>query len=169
MIWLMRICNSYENDQTRAFQLAEYLHLTYPDNPYFHRYYARMLYSRAVYPDLEIECKRILQRIDSGMFGYEATSGRYAAFYLGQLYGGQRKLDEAKRYYLLAVKFAEEIEATESGYYLFSLIELGEIAHKQGKKDEAKKYFKEVKKRAGRKEEAFKDAKRRLKNLEKVD
>ena len=169
MIWLMRICNSYENDQTRAFQLAEYLHQTYPDNPYFHRYYARMLYSRAFSTDLEIECKRILERIDSGRFGYEATSGRYAAFYLGQLYGGQRKLDEAKRYYLLAVKFAEESEATESGYYLFSLIELGEIAEKQGKKAEAKKYFKDVKKRAGRKEEAFKDAKRRLKNLEKVD
>jgi hypothetical protein len=169
MIWLMRICNSYENDQTRAFQLAEYLHQTYPDNPYFHRYYARMLYSRAFSPELEIECKRILERIDSGVFGYEATSGRYAAFYLGQLYGGQRKLDEAKRYYLLAVKFAEEIEATESGYYLFSLIELGEIAQKQGKKGEAKKYFKEVKKRAGRKDEAFKDAKRRLQNLEKLE
>ncbi len=169
MIWLMRICNSYENDQSRAFQLAEYLHQTYPDNPYFHRYYARMLYSRGARPELEIECKRILERIDSGRFGYEATSGRYVAFYLGQVYGGQRKLEEAKRYYLLAVKYAEEIDATESGYYLFSMIELGEIAEKQGKKAEAKKYFKEVKKRAGRKEEAFKDAKRRLKNLEKVD
>jgi hypothetical protein len=169
MIWLMRICNSYENDQTRAFQLAEYLHQTYPDNPYFHRYYARMLYARGVYPEMEIESKRILQRIDSAVFGYEATSGRYAAFYLGQLYGVQRKLDEAKKYYLLAVKYAEEIEATESGYYLYSLIELGEIAQKQGNKAEAKKYFKQVKGLAGRKEEAYKDAKKRLKNLEKAD
>jgi hypothetical protein len=69
----------------------------------------------------------------------------------------------------MAVKFAEEIDATESGYYLFSLIELGQIAQKQGKKDEARKYFKEVKKKAGRKDEAYKDAKRRLQNLEKVD
>ncbi len=169
MLWLMRICNSYENDQPRAFQLSEYLHQSYPDNPYFHRYYARMLYAQGLYPALEIESKSILSRIDSAMTGYEATSGRYAAFYLGQLYGAQNKIEESKKYYLIAVKYAEEIEATESGYYLYSLIELGEISQKQGKKAEAKKYFKAVKDKAGRKEEAFKDAKRRLKNLEKKD
>lgn len=169
MVWLMRISNSYENDQTRAFQIAEYLYTTYPDNPYFDRYYARMLYARGQYVLLEKQAKQILTRIDSGMLGYEATSGRYAAFFLGQMYEFQRKLDESKKYYELAVKFAEEIGATESGYYLFSLIALGEINQKQGNKDEAKRYFQEVKKRAGRKDEAFKDAKKRLKNMEKGD
>jgi hypothetical protein len=169
MVWLMRISNSYENDQTRAFQIAEYLYTTYPDNPYFDRYYARMLYSRGQYVLLEKQAKQILTRIDSGQFGYEATSGRYAAFFLGQMYEFQRKLDESKKYYELAVKYAEEIGATDSGYYLFSLIALGEINEKQGNKVEAKRYFKEVKKRAGRKDEAYKDAKKRLKNMEKGD
>jgi hypothetical protein len=169
MVWLMRILNSYENDQVRAFQISEYLHQTYPDNPYFHRYYARVLYSRGYYPELEIQCKQIIARIDSAQIGYEATSGRYAAFFLGQLYENQRKLDDAKKYYTLAVKYAEEIGATESGYYLFSLIALGEINEKQGNKAEAKRYFLEVKKKAGRKDEAYKDAKKRLKNLEKGD
>src|SRR5688572_1871926 len=81
MVWLMRILNSYENDQVRAFQISQYLWKTYPDNPYFHRYYARMLYSRGMYADLEVESKKILERIDSGYVGYEATSGRYAAFF----------------------------------------------------------------------------------------
>jgi len=49
------------------------------------------------------------------------------------------------------------------------LIALGEINEKQGNKAEAKKYFKEVKKKAGRKDEAYKDAKKRLKNMEKGD
>jgi tetratricopeptide (TPR) repeat protein len=169
MVWLMRISASYEHDPNRAFQISEYLHQTYPDNPYFHRYYARMLYTKGMYPELEIESKKILERIDGGQFGYEATSGRYVSFFLGQYYSSQHKLDDAKFYYLLAVKFAKQIDATESGYYLYSLIELGEIAEKQGKKAEAKKYFKEVKDKAGRKEEAFKDAKRRLKALEKND
>jgi hypothetical protein len=169
MVWLMRILNSYENDQVRAFQISEYLHQTYPDNPYFHRYYARVLYSRGYYPELEIQCKQIIARIDSAQIGYEATSGRYAAFFLGQLYENQRKLDDAKKYYTLAVKYAKEIGATESGYYLFSLIALGEINEKQGNKAEAKRYFQEVKKKAGRKDEAYKDAKKRLKNLEKGD
>lgn len=169
MVWLMRILNSYENDQPRAYQISEYLYQTYPDNPYFHRYYARMLYARGFYPEMERQSKSILARIDSGYVGYEATSGRYAAFFLGQLYENQRRLEEAKKYYELAVKYAEEIGATESGYYLFSLIALGEINEKQGKKAEAKRYFKEVKKKSGRKDEAYKDAKKRLKNLEKGD
>jgi hypothetical protein len=169
MVWLMRILNSYENDQPRAFQISEYLHKTYPDNPYFHRYYARMLYSRGMYTDLERESKSIISRIDSAMTGYEATSGRYAAFFLGQMYQTRKNLDESKKYYQLAMKYSEANKATETGYYLFSMIALGEIAEKQGNKAEAKRYFTEVKKRTGRKDEAHKDAKKRLQKLEKGD
>jgi hypothetical protein len=169
MVWLMRIYNSYENKNEQAMQLSEYLFKTYPDNPYFHRYYARMLYTRGLYADMERESQAILTRIDSGDLGYEATSGRYAAFFLGQLGDFRRKQDDAKKYYLLTVKFAEETGATKSGYYLYSLIALGEIADKEGNKALARKYFEDVKKKAGRKDEAFKDAKRRLKNLDKGD
>jgi predicted Zn-dependent protease len=169
MVWLMRIWNSYENKNDQALQLAEYLHHTYPDNPYFHRYYARMLYATGQYADMERESKSVLAKIDSGQLGYEATSGRYAAFFLGQLGEGRRQLAEAKKYYLIAVQYSEQSGATDSGYYLYSLIALGEIADKQGNRAEASKYFKEVKKKAARKDEAFKDAKRRLKALEKGD
>jgi len=169
MVWLMRILNNYENDQPRAFQISDYLYNTYPDNPVFHRYYARMLYSVGRFSQAEPICKEILMRIDSGRVGYEATSGRYAAFFLGQINEAKQNLDDAKKYYELCVKFAEEIEATESGYYLYSLIALGEIAQKQGNKAEAKKYFTLAKKKSKRKDEAFKDAKRRLKKMEQVD
>lgn len=169
MMWLMRIQENYESNQAEAFQLSEYLYQSYPDNPFFHRYNARILYSMGKYALAEPVCKNILTRIDSGQLGYEATSGRYAAFFLGQIYEARKNLDEAKKYYLLCVKFAEEIEATESGYYLYSLIALGEIAEKQGNKAEARKYFKDVKSKANRKDDAFKSAKRRLKKLEKGD
>ncbi len=169
MVWLMRILNSYENDQQRAYQLAEYLYTTYPNNPYFHRYYARVLYSRGMHTELELQSKKIIEKINSGQIGYEATSGRYAAFFLGQLYDARKRPDEAEKYYLLAVKFAEEIGATETGYYLYSLIALGEINQQKGNKREAKRYFELVKKKSGRKDEAHKDAKKRLKNMEKRD
>jgi hypothetical protein len=169
MVWLMRILNSYENDQLRAFQISEYLATTYPDNPFFHRYHARMLYSMGRYVEADMVCQKILQRIEAKQVGYEATSGRYAAFFLGQIYESRKRLDDAKKYYKLCIAFAEEIGATDSGYYLYSLIALGEIADKQGNKAEARKYFKLVKSKASRKDEAFKDAKRRLKGLEKGD
>jgi hypothetical protein len=169
MVWLMRILNSYENDQFQALQISEYLIETYPDNPFFHRYYARMLYSVGRYAEAEPVCKEILTRIDSGMVGYEATSGRYAAFFLGQIYESRQDLEAARKAYELCVKFAEEIGAVESGYYLYSLISLGEISQKQGNNAEAKRYFQMVRKKAGRKEPAFKDAKRKLKRIEKGD
>jgi hypothetical protein len=169
MVWLMRILNSYENDQFQALQISTYLIENYPDNPFFHRYYARMLYSMGRYAEAEPVCLNILSRIDSGMVGYEATSGRYAAFFLGQINESRKKLDEAKKSYELCIKYAEQIEATDSGYYLYSLIALGEISNKQGDKAQAKRYFNMVKDKADRKDEAFKDAKRRLKKIEKGD
>ena len=169
MVWLMRILNSYENDQQRAFQISEYLYSQYPDNPFFHRYYARMLYSMGRFTEAEKSSKEILQRIDSAQIGYEATSGRYAAFFLGQIYEARKKFEESKSYYKLCMRYAEQIGATDTGYYLYSMIALGEIAEKEGNRAEAKKYFKDVKKKAGRKDEAFKDARRRLKSLEKGD
>jgi tetratricopeptide (TPR) repeat protein len=169
MVWLMRILNNYEDDQPRAFQISEYLYQTYPDNPFFHRYYARMLYSMGKYTQADTVSRNILQRINDKQLGYEATSGRYAAFFLGQIYEARRNLDEAKKYYALCVRFAEETQSTESGYYLYSLIALGEIAQKQGDKAAAKRYFKEAKKKANRKDEAFKDAKKRLKKIEQRD
>lgn len=167
MVWLMRILNGYENDQLQAYQISKYLIESYPDNPYFHRYYARMLYSMSRFAEAEIVSKEILHRIDSGMVGYEATSGRYAAFFLGQIYESKKNLDESKKYYEMCVKFAEQIGATDTGYYLYSLISLGEISDKQGNKKEAKRYFELVKKKADRKDDAFKSAKRKLKDLEK--
>lgn len=170
MVWLMRIWNSYENKAPRAFQISEYLYETYPDNPYFHRYYARMLYGKGGFSEeMEKQSKEIIHRIDSGMVGYEATSGRYAAFFLGQMYERRGQQEEAKRYYEMVVKYATEINATDTGYYLFSLIALGEIAQKQGNKQKAKNYFEEVKKKSNRKDEAWKDAKKRLRALEKGD
>lgn len=169
MVWLMRILNSYENDQFQALNISKYLVENYPDNPFFHRYYARMLYSMGRYGEAEAVCKDILARIDSGMVGYEATSGRYAAFFLGQINESRKKLDDAEKYYLRCVNFAEATGATDTGYYLYSLIALGEISEQKGDKPLARKYFKEVKDKAARKDEAFKDAKRRLRKLEKGD
>jgi len=169
MVWLMRILNSYENDQYQALQISKYLYEEYPDNPYFHRYYARMLYSVHRYEQAEVVCKEVLQRIDSGMLGYEATSGRYAAFFLGQIYESRKNIEESRKYYQLCVKYAEDSEATTSGYYLYSLISLGEMAEKEGRRAEAKKYFKKVKNSAEKGDDAFKDAKKKLKKLEKSD
>ena len=161
-MFLMRILAIEEGKPYEALHVSQYLAETFPDNPYFQRFYARLLYSNGKLNKTEEVSLDILAKIDSGMVGYEATSGRYAAFFLGEVYSRKRMMDEAKQYYQRAVEFGEEAEAEESGYYLYSLLNLAEIAEKEGEKRLAKNYYRQVKKYAKRSHPAHKEARRRL-------
>jgi hypothetical protein len=163
--FLMRILAIEENDMAGALQISEYLHNTFPNNPYFHRFYARMLYSTGQFRNTEKQSLMIISRIDSAQAGYEEISGRYAAFYLGQIYEQRRDFEKSKYFYARAIDFAKKIDATESGYYLYSLISLGEIAVIEGDKKTAKAYFKQAKNDAKRKHPAHKRAREELKEF----
>ncbi len=165
MVWLMRILHSYENDPKRAFYIGEYLHDTYPDNPYFHRYYARLLYSSGRYTDAMNESEEIIERITNGQTGYEATSGRYAAFFLGHINQMKRNFDEAIEFYDLAIEFAKSIEADDTGYYYYSILNSGNIYARLGEEDKAREKYKLVKKVTPRKHPANRAARDKLKDL----
>ena len=114
---------------------------------------------------MEPVAHEILAQIDSVTFGYEATAGRYAAFFLGQSYQAKGDTESAAQYYALAVEFSRQKDALETGYCLYSMLGLGKIAKADNRKDEAKDYFKQVKRYASRKQAVYKDAKRLLKEL----
>lgn len=164
-IFLMQILANDKRDYLASLAIAEYLYEHYPNNPYFHRYYARYLYSLHRYTKMEPIAHEILARVDSSRFGYEATAGRYAAFFLGQSYHGKGDNEKAKIYYNLAVEFSRQKDAMDTGYCLYSLLNLGKIAEADNRKNEAKTYFKEVKKLADRKQAVYKEAKKLLKEL----
>ena len=164
-IFLMQILANEKNDYEGAMVIAQYLFEHYPNNPYFHKYYARYLYSMHQYKKAEPVALEILNRIDSGRVGYEANSGRYASFFLGQIYQFWRRFEDAEKYYLRTVEFAEEIDELDSGYTLYSILNLGRLAEKDGRKKEAKRYYKRVKKLSKRKQAVFKSAKKELKEL----
>ncbi len=163
--FLMRILTEEQDDPREAFRISEYLYQTFPDNAYFHRYYARQLYSRGRHREAEAQALAIIDRIDSSMIGYEATSGRYAGFFLGEIYKMRGELDEAKTYYQRAISFARAVDADESGYYHYSLLNLGEIAEKQGEKKKARDYYKLVKKEAKRSSRVHERARENIKAL----
>ena len=99
--YLIRILSSGENrDMTEALRVGEILHRDYPDNPYFHRYYTRLLYQAGRYGYAEKLSLEILQKLDSGKAGYEANSGRYASFFLGHINEIRRKYELAKILFL---------------------------------------------------------------------
>ena len=164
-VFLMMILNSYENDRVRALQIGEYLYKTYPDNAYFHRYYARLLYSNGKYTSCERISKKLLQRIDSGKVGYEHNSGRYAGFFLGQIYQTKRQNEQAREYYRTAIRHSELSKAFTSGYHLFSRLYLGKILKEEGEDEEAKKHFKLIKKYAKRSHRTHKEARKELRKM----
>ncbi|PWJ42364.1 tol-pal system protein YbgF [Sediminitomix flava] len=159
MYFLMRIHSAGDelSDMKRAVQLSEYLHNKYPNNPYFHRYYARMLYMTGKFSRLEPVCLDIIERIDNNQVGYEAISGRYASFYLGSVYQGRLwNPTKAKYFYQRAIDFSKEIKAMDSGYCLHSAAALGKMYIKENKFDMAEPYFKLIKENASKKHSTYK-------------
>jgi hypothetical protein len=156
--FLFRLYGSEENRPEDALRIVGYLHEKFPNNHYFHRSLARYLYTTGNWTQAMQESLEILDRLEKKQFGYEATSGRYAAFYLGEYYYRTGNRIEAKRYYSKAATIGEESESQESGYYLFSLISLGKIATAEKNKALAKTYFNQVKRYAKRKHPAHQEA-----------
>ncbi len=144
--FLFRLYASEEKRPYEALQISEYLHSKFPNNPYFHRSYARHLYTVGRWTESVKQSTEILERIDQRQYGYESNSGRYAAFYVAEYYNRIGQKSEAKKYYLKTVAYGEESESQESGYYLHALIQLGKMETEAKNKVQAKKYFDQVKK-----------------------
>lgn len=144
----------------KSFEITRYLHKTFPNNAYFHRQYARALYGRGEYLELEQVCRSIIGGVDSARVGYEEISGRYAGFFLGHIYRIiYRDNARAKQYYEKAVAYSERIRSLDAGYYLHSLAELGRLADREGKVPEAWAYYQKIQANAERKHPTYKEAK----------
>jgi tetratricopeptide (TPR) repeat protein len=163
--FLMRIYRNEESAPEKAYPIAQYLSQTFPDNAYFHRYYASTAFSQGLFAQAETASLQILQKITTNQVGYEAVSGRYAAFFLGRIYQFRSQHSQAEQYYQQAVQYAESAKAFESGYYHAALVELADYAYTQKKYGIAKSHYAKVKKYAKRKSENFKQAKKRMKEV----
>lgn len=163
--FLMRLLALEEEDIIGGMRMASYLHETYPNNAYFHRFYARLLYQTGRYQQAAQESKIIMQRVDSLYQGYESNTARYASFYLGHINELKYQYDEAIRNFKLTIEHSEKIGATDKGYYFHSYLHLGRIKEKNGEVEEAITYYKKVRKVSKRKHPANKQARAALKRL----
>jgi hypothetical protein len=165
--FLMRIYSNDENRPDLALPIAEYLATTFPDNAYFQRYYARLLFSQGNLMMAEKISLDILDKLKKEMPGYEATSGRYASFFLGYIYKLRRNYDQAKLYFNESIKYTQQIKAFDTGYFHYSLTNLAQIADNEGDYDTAINYYKQVVKEADRKSAVRKEAEKYLKEVKK--
>ncbi|WP_181304247.1 tetratricopeptide repeat protein [Rufibacter sp. XAAS-G3-1] len=167
--FLMKIYANDAKNGASAMSLAQYLASTYPDNPYFQRFYARMAFTEGNFGVAEQLSTQILDKINRKVFGYEAISGRYASFYLAYIHQYRnRDYAKAKSYYQQCISFAEQIGEVESGYYISSFVNLARISDKEKNVRQAKQYYETVIKLAGSKSDAEKEAKAYLRKNRKV-
>ncbi len=165
--WLMRIYDE-ENDQKNSFRMAKYLNETFPNNPYFHRYYARLLFTGGQLVETEVQSRTILDRINDNRAGYEANSGRYASFFLGYIYQFRDKdLNLARLHYEEAIQYSESNGAFDTGYNLWSHAYLARMDDELGNKDSAIKHYELIKEYADKKSELGKESRKYLKENKK--
>ena len=158
-----------ENQTEKSYQLAKYMHQTFPDNPYFHRYFARNAFVAGRGLEAEAEAKSILERIDRHMVGYEGVSGRYASYILAYInHNYYRNFEAAKLYYQQTIGFAVQTNAKQSGYHIASLMGLGKIAQQEGKLDDALQFYKQVEDLADKKMPQKAEAKKAIEEVKKL-
>lgn len=160
---------SSEGEHKKAYDMAKYMHQTFPENAFFHRYLARSAFMLAKNQEAEKVALELLENVDKMKFGYEGTAGRYAAFiiaYINQHYN--KNYEKASEYYKKTIVFAEQTKSFDSGYYLGSNIALGKIADMQKDYTAAETYYRIALNNADRKSDTHKEAKKLLEDNKKM-
>ena len=166
--FLMQILNEEGTKKEEGLHIANYLHKKYPNNPYFHRYYARMLYEIGKYSDCKLVCEKVLSRLEKEAKGYEANSGRYCSFFLGWIHQVIRHEPQtAKQYYLRSLTYAQKAKAAQKGYTLHALLALGDISAQEKRYKKASTYYKKARNLSKRGSKIRKTVRNKQKELKK--
>ena len=159
---------SLENDYGKAYDMAKYMWQTFPDNPYFERYFCRSAFVTGHSGEARQAARNMLAKIERGAPGYEGVSGRNAAYVLGYYsFNYDKNYEEAATYYQKAIDYSVQTNSLEAGYYVSSLIGLGKIAEERKNLDEAQRYYKLAYDKADRKSSQYAEAKKAIDGLKK--
>ncbi len=159
---------SMEGEHLKAYSMSKYMHESFPNNPFFHRYLAREAFVLGKIKEAEKIATELLVNIEKGKYGYEKTEGRYAAYiiaYSNHNYSGD--INKAKEYYKKVIEFAS-FDAKDSGYYHASNLALGKIADSEKDFVTARAFYKEVIDNAEKKSDSYKQAKIAIENNKKL-
>ncbi|GAB2966735.1 hypothetical protein GCM10027048_41630 [Hymenobacter coalescens] len=166
--FLMKILYNDENDPAAALPVARQLVATYPDNAYFQRFCALVTYNRGEYDECEKLSRDILDKLNRGLPGYEAISGRYATYFLGWLY--ENRYDDplrAQDYYQRCIVFAESTGETGPGFYVLAHHHLARLAADRQDVATARRYYAVVEDKSDRKSAEYREAREYLRHHKK--
>ncbi|WP_089333164.1 tol-pal system protein YbgF [Hymenobacter mucosus] len=167
-VFLMKILLNEENKPEAALPIARYMASTYPDNAYCQRFYALVCFNQSEFRECERISRDILDKLNRGMPGYEAISGRYATYFLGWLTQNKYKnIAKAKEYYQRCIVFAESTGEVNGGFYVYANLALARLADQDKDKKAAIRYYTVVRDVSEHDTEQYIEAKAYLKKNKK--
>jgi tetratricopeptide (TPR) repeat protein len=164
MVVLLQAYYSFEKDYKLAYYWSEILFRKYPNNPYFHRYYARCLNKMGNWDSLEVEWREIVKRSIARMEGYNNLTALEGLYYVGLSLQRKGKHNDAIKYFLKTIEVADYIEDFESGYKLSALYKLAYSYERTNDIKNAKLYYNKCLEYKDY-NDSHENAKARLKNL----
>ncbi len=155
----MRILSSArEHQPVEALAAARSLAQEFPDNACFARSYATQAFTQGDFAACEQISRDILTKLNQGQPGYEASSGRAAAYHLGYLLQTRdRDPVQAADYYRRCIVFSETVQLT-TGYYVFANAALARLAAQQQDVAAACRYYAVVIDKAGKHTPSYAEA-----------
>lgn len=124
----------------------------------FARSYATQAFAQGDFAACEQISRDILEKLNQGRAGYEAASGRVAAYHLGYLLQTRdQDLAQAADYYRRCLVFSETAQAT-TGYYVYANAALARLAAQQPDVTAACRYYAVVMDKAGKHTPSYAEA-----------
>lgn len=142
MTTLMQINYSFEENMNEAYFYSKQLKTSYPNNPYFHKYFARCLVRMGEWDSLEVQWREIVNRTLNKQKGYDNPVGREGCYYVGLALDRKGNLEMALKYLLKCEEISKYIADDESGFRASANLKIGLIYDKLGKRDLAIKQYK---------------------------
>lgn len=141
---LIEILTNFEKDYKGALAIASKLHGKYPNNPDFHKYYARNLYYTRSYDKAYREWGSLMRKVKAKKPGFALSMVRQGLYYMGDIKLRKGNPSKAVEIFTQAVKVNERLDEEDSGYYVASMLRLANAYDKLGKRSEALKWYNEV-------------------------
>jgi hypothetical protein len=137
--------------------------MQFPDNSCFQIEYAKLSFELGKQDESELACRDVLQKYARGQVGYEAYSGRAAAYILGYLMQHQyRDMAQAKDYYQRCLVYSEQSGMANRGYYIFAEAGLARLAVQEHDAPAARRYYRAVVEQSDNGEVMYQEARKWL-------
>jgi len=145
--FLMTLYYQFEEDYDKALVYAEELNKSFPNNPFFEKYYGRIFIKKGDYTKASRIFKKIKDKHNLNLPGYSKLLSRESNYYLGVDRMNKGQIDEAKIYFLECEMLSRELESEkeeESGFLVNSILYLAKLCDKKGDFELARKRYSEL-------------------------